>query len=56
MGNPQSLNRYGYALNSPLVFTDSEGLETVPDATQGWLLALLKRLAHWLEQRRRRWV
>jgi RHS repeat-associated protein len=46
VANPQSLNRYQYVFNNPLRFTDSTGLEVDPSATQGWLLALLKKIGH----------
>ena len=35
--NPQSLNLYSYVQNRPLSMIDPDGLQTVPDATCGWL-------------------
>jgi RHS repeat-associated protein len=45
--NPQALNLYSYVGNNPLRFFDPDGLDGVdPAATQGWLLALLKKIGH----------
>lgn len=39
--NPQTLNLYSYVGNNPLVFLDPDGLQTVPDATCGWVRCVL---------------